>query len=82
MHSLRQSRPGAPKWQRSSAAAVGLGLLLLVTGLLGSAAACGAGPTSPDRFIYARDRRVARSTSIGTSTVTDHHGHPRTRTRR
>jgi YVTN family beta-propeller protein len=52
MHSLRQSRPGAPKWQRSSAAAVGLGLLLLVTALLGSAAACGAGPTIPDRFIY------------------------------
>ena len=55
MPSLRQSRPGAPKRQpptaRSSAAAVGLGLLL-VTGLLGSASACGAGPTIPDRFIY------------------------------
>src|SRR5438067_5860030 len=55
MRSLRQSRPGAQKRQpptaRSSAAAVGLGLLL-VTGLLGSASACGAGPTIPDRFIY------------------------------
>jgi hypothetical protein len=37
--------------QRSPAAAVGL-VLLLVTGLLGSAAACGAGPTIPDGFIY------------------------------
>src|SRR5438270_10381586 len=54
MRLLRQSRPGAPKRQpptaRSSAAAIGLGLL--VTSLLGSASACGAPTTSPDRLIY------------------------------
>jgi YVTN family beta-propeller protein len=54
MRLLRQSRPGAPKRQpptaRSSAAVVGLGLL--VTGLLGSASACGAPTTSPDHLIY------------------------------
>src|SRR5438270_3423719 len=54
MRLLRQSRPGAPKRQpptaRSSAAAIGLGLL--VTSLLGSASACGAPTTSPDRLLY------------------------------
>jgi YVTN family beta-propeller protein len=54
MRLLRQSRPGAPKRQpptaRPSAAVVGLGLL--VTGLLGSASACGAPTTSPDHLIY------------------------------
>src|ERR1700712_605150 len=54
MRLLRQSRPGAPKRQpptaRPSAVVVGLGRL--VTGLLGSASACGAPTTSPDHLIY------------------------------
>lgn len=52
MRSLRQSRPRGskrpPRAARSSAAVMGLGLLL--AGLLASA--CGAAPTPPDRFIY------------------------------